>query len=290
MQTLSLALLNQYRKTTFHTSPGDRIADRSQAVNFVNERGFIFFWPITGITFPSLWAAVAGDRPVADEHDDPGHITWGWKDELLGKKVWYYGRVLRRKNSIISLKFLPNFYALSPNYGDPEQDYLIQYEQGLMTQEAKSVYESLLREGPLDTISLRKSARLSSPSSEGRFAKALDDLQIEFRVLPVGISEAGAWHYAFIYDLVHRHFPNLVDQAGQISEPQARQMLLKQFFVNLGASTQADAAKLFRWQPLALQQTLKHLVDSGDLTPVEIENSQSPAYAWIGMMDSLSRS
>ena len=46
---------------------------------------------------PSLWTAVAGDRPVADAHDDPGHITWGWKDRSLDKKIWYYGKILRRK-------------------------------------------------------------------------------------------------------------------------------------------------------------------------------------------------
>jgi hypothetical protein len=288
MKLLSLSQINQYRKNTFHTTPGSRIAERSQAVDFVNERGFIFFWPITGITYPSLWAAVAGDRPVADEHDDPGHITWGWKDELLGKHAWYYGRVLRRRNTIISLQMLPNFYALSPNYGDPEQDYLIEYEQGLLTQEAKSVYEALLREGPLDTISLRKAARLRSSSNEGRFAKALDDLQVDFRVLPVGTAEAGAWHYAFVYDLVHRHYPQLVEDAGNISEVQARQHLLRQFFVALGASAQSDAAKMFRWTPAALQRTIHGLVDGGFLAPIEMENSRGSAFAWIGALESIS--
>jgi len=62
---------------------------KEEAIRYVNERGFIYFWPINGILLPSLWEAVSGDRPVPNEHDDPGHVTWGWKDSLLGKHVWY---------------------------------------------------------------------------------------------------------------------------------------------------------------------------------------------------------
>src|SRR3972149_5049108 len=95
---------------------------------------FSYFWPIKDVTLPSLWAAVAGDRPVADAHDDPGHVTWGWKDSLLGARKWYYAKVLRKKATIIALDVAPYFYALSENYGDPRGDYLLQHEQGLLTQ------------------------------------------------------------------------------------------------------------------------------------------------------------
>ena len=63
---------------------------------------------------PSLWVAVAGDRPVPDEHDDPGHVTWGWKDGLLGKRRWYYGRVLRKRNTFISLDICLTFMRFPP--------------------------------------------------------------------------------------------------------------------------------------------------------------------------------
>ena len=86
MPTLSLEALARYRTGTFRLKK--RLTSKEDAVEFVNERGFIYFWPIREITLPSLWTAAAGDRPVADAHDDPGHITWGWKDSLLGKKAW----------------------------------------------------------------------------------------------------------------------------------------------------------------------------------------------------------
>ena len=280
MPTLSEQRLTDYRRETFHRDPARRLKSKQDAVAFVNQRGFVFFWPNKGVTLPSLWTAVAGDRPVADEHDDPGHVTWGWKDELLDKRVWYYARVIRKRNSIISYQDLPHFYALSPNYGDPDEDYLMQYEQGLLTQESKLVYEALLKEGPLDSISLRKASRLSNPENTGRFNKALESLQVEFKVLPTRVSEAGAWHYAFVYDLTHRYYPQLVEQAGKISEPLARQQLLTDYYRSLGAATRQEAGKLFGWRPDDIARTFQTLFDHGVLVnDVTVENGKDPVVA-----------
>ena len=169
MPALHFEHLQTYRAMTYYLRPDLRVTTKDQAVDFVNERGFVFFWPIKDVTMPSLWAAVAGDRPVPDEHDDPGHVTWRWKDEMLGARRWYYAKVLRKKATFIALGVVPFFYALTENYGEPEEDYLLQYQEGRMTFEAKTVYETLLKEGPLDSISLRKAARLTSRESEFAF-------------------------------------------------------------------------------------------------------------------------
>lgn len=282
---INAAKLEKYRAITFNTIPGKRLASSAEALEYVNKRGFVFFWPIKGFTMPSLWTAAAGDRPVADEHDDPGHITWTWKDELLPQKVWYYARVLRRRNTILSLEALPYFYALSPNYGDPENDYLDQYEQGLMTNEARLVYEALLRKGALDTISLRKEARLSGSGSDSRFNRALEDLQIEFKVLPVGVAEAGAWNYAFRYDLVTRHFPDLIAQAGAITEPQARRWILERYFTSVGAIEKREAIRLFGWRPEAFERTLKSMLADGIIAEdIEIEGKTNPHLALASLL------
>ena len=64
---------------------------------------------------PSLWYAAAGDRPVPKGHDDPGHITWGRKNDLLEKKKWFYAKFLHRNSTIISLRLIPYFF--SPSQG-----------------------------------------------------------------------------------------------------------------------------------------------------------------------------
>jgi hypothetical protein len=271
---ISLLKLNNFRSTTFRVQPGQKLHNLEQAVEFVNQRGFIFFWPNKGVILPSLWTAVAGDRPVPDAHDDPGHVTWGWKDKSLGKRFWYYGRVLSNRNAMISLDLLQFFYALSPNYGSPSEDYLEQYAAGLLTSEAKSVYEALLDKGALDTLDLRRAAHMTSVESDGRFNKAITTLQMEFKILPVGISQAGAWKYAFIYDLTSRHYPDLIESSRQISELQAYRTLILRYLESVGAITISQVARLFKWPVDRTRKTIIDLRDQGLLEyPVEIENT-----------------
>ena len=247
MPTLSSDRLTAYRAETYHLRPDLRVTTREQAIDFVNRRGFAYFWPIQGVLLPSLWAAVAGERPVPNEHDDPGHVTWGWKDELLGARRWYYAKVLRKKATFIALDVVPYFYALSENYGEPEQDYLLQYQEGRLTFEAKAVYDALLTEGPLDSISLRKQARLGSRESDSRFNRSLELLQADFKILPVGVAQAGAWKYAFVYDLVHRFYPDLPEQARPIRQAEARRKLVELYLRSVGAAPEKAVAALFGW-------------------------------------------
>ena len=266
MSQITLKKVEAYRRVSYRTIPGTRVKTKEQAIQYVNERGCVHFWPIKNALLPSLWVAVAGDRPVANAHDDPGHVTWGWKDSLLGAKRWYYAKVLRKKSTMISLSAAPSFYALSENYGSPEEDYLIQYMQEEMTQEAKAVYEALLSEGALDTITLRKAANLSSRESDSRFNRALVDLQADFKVIPIGTSQSGGWRYSFVYELVHRHHPELVERARLIQEDKARSDLAQLYFKSVGAATRRDVLKIFRWSPSQTDQTLEKLTESGVIT------------------------
>ncbi|HEX6271377.1 MAG TPA: crosslink repair DNA glycosylase YcaQ family protein [Anaerolineales bacterium] len=268
MPTVDLKKLNSYRARTFRLPPSPRVTSPKAALDFVNARGFVYFWPIKGIDLPSLWTAVAGNRVVADKHDDPGHVTWGWKDNALGKKIWYYAKILRRKATIISLEIAPYFYALSENYGSPEEDYLLAYEEGRLTQAAKQVYEALLKEGPLNTIDLRRAAKLAN-AKETEFNKALEVLQSDFKILPIGVSEAGAWRYSFIYEIVSRHYPELPEKARLISESDARRNLVELYFESVGTAQERDVNKLFGWQKELTARTIAGLVEKRKLARSE---------------------
>jgi hypothetical protein len=237
-------------------------------LDFVNERGFVYFWPISGVDMPSLWTAVAGNRRVADEHDDPGHITWGWKDDSLEKKIWYYGKILRRKATFISLEIAPYFYALSDNYGSPEDDHIIAYEEGRLTLSAKQVYDTLLELGSLNTLDLRKEAHMQN-AKESEFNRALEDLQKDFKILPVGIAEAGAWHYSYRYELTARHFPDLPGQARSIGEAEARQKLVEIYLQSVGAAQRRNLVRLFGWPPELVKRSVDKLLKTGKLVEVE---------------------
>jgi len=239
--------INEYRTKTFCIEKKYRLTTKEEAIQFANKRGFIFFWPIKNIVLPSLWTAIAGNRPVADQHDDPGHVSWSWKDSLLGSQHWYYAKVLRKRSTIISLEVAPYFYALSENYGSPEEDYLTLYERGHMTQEAKTVYKILLEQGSMDTIALRRASHMTSKESDSRFSRALTYLQAEFKIVPVGVTRSGGWRYAFAYDLVSRHYPDLLESARHIQEQEARERLTEIYLQSVGAAQFQDVKKVFQW-------------------------------------------
>jgi hypothetical protein len=277
--------IDTYRSQTFRQQPELRLSTQEGAIAFVKERGFVFFWPITGITLPSLWSAVAGDRPVADEHDDPGHVTWGWKDALLGSREWYYAKILRKKSTMLAMHVAPYFYAITENYGAYDEDYLTIYEQGRLTMEAKTVYEILLQEGPLDTIALRRATHMTSLNSESRFNRALTDLQANFMIVPVAVTQAGGWRYAFAYEVTARHYPEIVEQARFIGDNQARDTLAELYFKSVGAAKPGDLTRIFGWKPDQTNRALDRLVHAGRLMKnVRIEKAHGEVFLLASLL------
>jgi uncharacterized protein YcaQ len=205
---------------------------------------------------------------VAEAHDDPGHVTWGWKDDALPKRIWYYAKVLRRKATVISLETAPFFYALSQNFGSLEEDHLIAYEQGQLTLAARNIYDALLTAGPLDSIALRKAARLAG-ARESEWNRALEDLQMDFKILPVAVAEAGSWRYAFVYDIAARHYPELPKKARKITESEARQALLGLYLESEGICRRRDLLKLFGWTPELGARAVAPLLREGKVLEAE---------------------
>jgi len=264
-----------YRRTTER-----RVQTIEEARQFVEEVGFCHFWPIKDVEMPNLFHAIAGRvREVPNVHNDPDlGKCWGWKDHSLDKKWWYYGKLLRRRATLVSLEMLPAFYACSENYGDLT-DYLAEYEDGKMTAEAKAIYEAILEHGPLDTVRLRREARMSAESAKSRFDRALVELQVGLKVLPIGVAEAGAWNYAFTYEIVQRYFPELPKQACNVKRNEARHTLLLRYLDNVVAADRAMVAKVFhvlRWTPTELNRTVAKLLEEGTIQEVRIKGTKKP--------------
>ena len=263
------------REHHYHRTAERQLHTVEDARAFVDEVGFCHFWPIKGVETPNLFHAIAGRvRPVPMEHGDPDiGKCWGWKDQSLDKKWWYYGKLLRRRATLVSLEMLPYFYALSENYGSLD-DYLQEYEDGRMTAEAKAVYEAILENGPLDTVRLRREARMSAESAKSRFDRALVELQVGLKVLPIGVAEAGAWRYAFVYEIVQRYLTDLPAQARPIGRGEARRALVLRYLDNVVAADRKMVAKVFhvlRWTPTELDRTIAVLLGEGAIQEVQVK-------------------
>ncbi len=269
------------RDRRYRRTPSLRVQTIGEARQFVRDVGFCHLWPIKDVEMPNLLHAIAGcERPVPMAHNDPdGSKCWGWKDGSLGKGWWYYGKLLRRRATLVSLEVLPTFYACSDNFGDLD-DYLEAYRAGTMTLEARLIYEALLEQGPLDTVRLRREARMAADSAKARFERALTELQVGLKILPVGVAEAGAWRYAFVYEIVQRHFPDLPEKARQISRSAGRRRLISQYVDSVVAADREMVRKVFHvlgWTPTELDRTVASLCDEGALREVRIEGTERPS-------------
>jgi hypothetical protein len=191
---------------------------------------------------------------------------------------------------LVSLDVLPSFYASSRNFGELD-DYMQEYRAGTLTSEAKNIYEALLKHGPLHTIQLRKEAHMSADSAKSRFDRALTELQIGLKVLPIGVAEAGAWRYAFVYEIVQRHFPDLPQKARQLKQSKARRNLVLRYVDNVVATDRPTIERVFHildWIPSALDRTIETLIDQGLVRRRQVQGSAQPLLLSAAALDAAS--
>ena len=88
------------------------------------------------------------------------------------------------------------------------------------------------------------------------------------------MAEAGAWRYAFIYEIVQRHFPDLPEQARQITRAQARRVLVLQYLDNVAAADRKMIGKVFhvlKWTPTELDRTTAALLQKDAVREMQVE-------------------
>jgi hypothetical protein len=277
--------VENWRDVRYHRRPHLRLRSSQQALQFINEVGFCSLFPVWHEEMPSLWEAVCGEaRPLSIHHDDVelGH-TWNWKDELPSRGLVFYGKLVHKKPTLVSLDLLPHFYALSENYGDIE-DYLLEYQDGKLSEEAKRVYEALLQHGALPTSHLRRRAGLDGKSNAPRFDRAICELQLGLKIVKTGISDANAWGYCYVYDVLLRHWPDLARRAGAIPSQEGMRVLLLTYLRNVGVTTPADVARLMGWDLPRLTTLCDQSAAQDDLlSRVRVEGWPGEYLAWPGI-------
>jgi hypothetical protein len=276
MLTIDRDWIRAERAQRYRRTPQRCLHTIEEAERFIDDVGFAFLWPIKGMEAPNLFQAIAGrERDVPMEHDDHDNsLCWGWKDQSLGGQRWYYAKLLRRKATLIAPRLWGAFYALTHNYGDLE-DYMERVLDGVMTMEARLIYEALLEHGPLGTVALRKAIGLASSSNKGRFERGLVELQIDMKVLPVGVAEEGAWRYSFVYDIPMRHYPDLPQQARQVGTAEAWQALIGTYVDSVVAVSTRQISQLFHiFEPTKreLERALDDLVEAGRIERAAVKD------------------
>jgi len=242
--TVSLrpADLRRYRRAVLRPF---KIRTAGQCRRFVETLGFCYAFTSGPGGLPGLFDVI-GTRSI----DRMWSWAWMWKDSLVTRRKVYYGRVLRRKPTFISLAYVPHFYALSGNVGEPD-DYLVAYQAGHLSLLARELYEQIARRGRVNTWELRRQF-VSGDDSGSRLHRALDELQEHFLIAKVAEVE-GRGNYAYIWDTFGRWMPEVSRRAARITSDEAAGAVLRGYLKIVGAATPQQVADLFRWPPSLLE-------------------------------------
>jgi Winged helix DNA-binding domain len=233
-----------------------RIRSKAQALRFINAVGFCYAFTPGPAHVPSLFE-------VLDTRSDDVRWTWAWdwKEALPTAKRAYYGRLLARKPTFVSMDLLPHFYALTGNVGQAD-DYLRLYAEGRLTALARRVYEVVARRGASTTRQIRAEVEPDRRGSSPRLLRAFAELQNLLLLARVGEVE-GRGNYAYVWDVFERWLPDIVTRASPLSHRAAAARVLEQYVRIAGAPRPADAASLFGWSPLVIGTAIGDLRDVG---------------------------
>jgi hypothetical protein len=95
---------------------------------------------------------------------------------------------------------------------------------------------------------------------------------MDFRIAKVAISDANRWGYCYVYDLLHRHFPDAVEAAGRVTGRQAQETILLRYLHTVVAVTPRQVGQLFGWEQGDVARLAERLAAEGRLQAgVEIE-------------------
>src|SRR3989441_9320053 len=171
---------------------------------------------------------------------------WGWKDELAEKKRLYYGKLLVKKPTFVSMEMLPTFYATFGRAGDAD-DHLDDVRAGRLSEIARRIIDFLAQNGETQTKRMRSALGVSSQEGKLQYAKAIEELQRLMYVARVRAVGEGREDYNYTYDLFVRRYPETVRAAERYTSAEAMVVLLERLVDLAGGVTERQVAKLFDW-------------------------------------------
>src|SRR6266851_3975129 len=150
-----------------------RVRNAEGLVTMVDAFGFCFaFTRRTGdAPIPACF-----DHLSTNSEDRKWGWMWGWKDDLPEEKRLYYGKLLVRKPTFVSMKMLPTFYATFGRAGE-DDDHVDDVRAGRLSDIARRVIDHLAQRGETQTKRMRADLGITSHEGKADYAKAVEELQ-----------------------------------------------------------------------------------------------------------------
>ncbi len=241
-----------------------RVRNATQLVAMVDAVGFCFaFTGEAAYPVPACF-----DHLSTSDSGKKWEWMWPWKDELAEQKKLYYGKLLVKKPTFVSMKMLPTFYATFGRAGEAD-DHLDDVRAGRLSDLARRVIEHLATHG--ETQKKRMRADLGIESKEGRndYEKALEELQRLMYVARVKAVGERSDDYNYTYDLFVRRYPETVKAAEKLSSNDATATLLRHLLALAGGVTLKQVMRLFDWDDERTARAVRRVEEKRGLAHVD---------------------
>jgi len=230
-------------------------------VRFVNEVGFCFVFRTGTAELPCLGDAL--------KNGEDGSI---FPDE----REAFHGKLLLRRPMLVSLEYLPYFFALVDR-----KEATAHRKSGRSTLGATAhlIGEQLRRKSPLSTHDLRQRTTMSTGVGKGAFSLALTEMQTRMLIASLSGRQNPS---SALWTPARKFYRGQAQRARRISADEARRAILERHFRNQLVVTVADIRHLFRWERQEIFQTLGELIRRGIVTPeVQVEGIADRTYCLL---------
>ncbi len=242
-----------------------RVRNAEGLVAMVDAFGFCFAFTLR-----------TGDAPIpacfdhlsTSSEDRKWGWMWGWKDELPEQRRLYYGKLLVRKPTFVSMKMLPTFYATFGRAGE-DDDHLDDVRAGRLSDIARRVIDYLAQRGETQTKRMRADLGITSQEGKADYAKAVEELQRLMYVARVKAVGEGREDYNYTYDLFVRRYADTVKSAERTSSSDAMTTLLRRLLELAGGVTAKQVRRLFDWDDEQTERTTSRLEAKRKLARVD---------------------
>ncbi len=255
--------LDRGRTELHRRSPRVAVNTKRRALNFIDRVGFCLVFRAEEDELSSLWQAVYGSRaddiPRAQFEKRASAFLWEMKQALPAEGSVYYGKLLVHRPTMISLEFLPYFYALSGRTGDRDE-HVRAALRGELSSMGRRIMDVFRRRSRLSTRQIRQMLQKGGPVGSGSFALAMNELQSKMYIAK---GDEDRRPYSITWVPVRILFAAQVRKARHISSEQARRVILEQHFRNQGVCTLPGIRKVFRWSRQEVYQALGDLLRRG---------------------------
>jgi len=201
------------------------VRSEKDALAFVEKHGLVTLFPIRNTRFPSLYSVAAGEN-----REEKFEKAWAWADNLAQQKKIYYGKLVGKQVTLVSLEIFPFIFKI---YSKKER----------LDETAKRILEFLTLKGAASTTNLRKELKLMEKEHKSKFVKGLEELQLNLAIAIVSREKSPKMTYT--WDLLERWMPKeLLKKAESLTETLAKERIITKMFESRVVSKPEDLKKI----------------------------------------------